>query len=274
MDVFEQAHYDSMVKHAGPLKPIALAEVAAMPTLAVFAAQPRWSYVMMWSGLAEGANTPNQLQTIFHAPNVINRSDVRLPRFVVPSVESHSSPIHPQATNGVRDLLNMLSKTRFVSTASPGASANPVFAEFQLEGRSAGAAGNELKQLRKSGKAPLLRWTPLSPAGDGQYPLDDFEWSELMKPGTTLNKAWAKEIDRLVSQLKELHEQESSLVPPPLPQSNSSSYWWGQRPGPDGSERPVEDLYAALQKADVHTLLLAWEPALVPPAVNQVRRSP
>jgi mannan endo-1,4-beta-mannosidase len=49
---FSQEFYDGMVALADPLhKPIALAEVGAMPSLTTLAAQPRWAYFMMWSGL-------------------------------------------------------------------------------------------------------------------------------------------------------------------------------------------------------------------------------
>jgi mannan endo-1,4-beta-mannosidase len=275
---FEQAYYDSMVSLAGPQKPVALAEVGAMPTLAVLAQQPRWTYFMMWSGLAEGANSPEQLQTMFHAPNVINRGDARLTAPIAQAAEAHPSPIDPQATKSARDLLSRLSAARVdpnaSSSASASAPAGPMFAEFQLDGRSADAARGELKQLREAGKVPLLRWTPPSPAAGGQHPLDDFEWSELLEPGTALHTAWMKEIDQLVAQLKELQDTDSALVLNPLPQPNSPAYWWSQRPGPEGSQRLVEDLYAALQKAGVHIVLLAWQPALVPPTAGQTRPTP
>jgi hypothetical protein len=270
---FEQAFYESMVTLAGPQKPIALAEVGTMPALATLAQQPRWAYFMMWSGMAEGANTPEQLQTMFHAPGVIDRGDARLPA-PVPAAEAHPSPVDPQATQGARELLKTLAAARFDPNSSLSAPASPMFAEFQLDGRNADEARSELKQLREAGKVPLLRWTPPSPAGGGQHPLDDFEWSELLKTGTALHTAWMQEIDGLAAQLAELHGKDTSLVLDPLPQPNSAASWWSQRPGPEGSQRLVEDLYAALQKAGVHTVLLAWEPALVPPATGQMRPAP
>ncbi len=270
---FEQAYYDSMVALAGPQKPIALAEVGTMPTLDTVAQQPRWAYFMMWSGMAEGSNTPQQLQTMFHAPNVINRGDARLPE-AAPIAEVHPSPVDPRATRGARELLNTLSVARFDPGSLPSTPASPMFGEVQLDGRSADEARSGLKQLREAGKIPLLRWTPPSPAGSGQRPLDDFEWSELLKPGTPLHTAWMQEIDRLVGQLAELYGKDSALVLDPLPQPNSAAFWWSQRPGPEGTERLIEDLYAALQKAGVHTVLLAWEPALVVPTAGQIRPIP
>jgi mannan endo-1,4-beta-mannosidase len=271
---FEQAHYDSMVALAGFQKPIALAEVGAMPTLAVLAQQPRWAYFMMWSGLAEGANSPDQLQAMFHAPNVINRGDARLPDPAASATGLSPSPVDSQATPAARDLLKTLSAARFDPSAPPNTSTSPTFADFQLEGSNADAARSQLKQLRDAGKVPLLRWTPASPAGDGQHSMDDFEWNELLKPGTSLQTVWTKEVDQLVTQLKELHEKDFALVLDALPQPNSTTYWWGQRPGPEGSQRLVEDLYVALQKAGVHAVLLAWQPTLAPPAAGQARPAP
>ena len=71
---FKQSYYTDMLALAGD-KPIALAEVGAMPSLDVLAKQPRWAYFMMWSGLAETANTLDQLQAMFHAPNLLNRGE-------------------------------------------------------------------------------------------------------------------------------------------------------------------------------------------------------
>jgi mannan endo-1,4-beta-mannosidase len=271
---FDQAYYESMVALAGAQKPIALAEVGAMPALATLAQQPRWAYFMMWSGMAEGSNTPEQLQAMFHAPNVINRGDARLPAPAVPAAQPHPSPIDPQATQGARDLLKTLSAARFDPSATPPTAAAPIFAELQIEGRSKDEARRELKQLREAGKIPLLRWIPTSPAGGDQRPLDEFEWSELLKPGTALHTAWMQEIDQFAAQVADLHEKDSALVLDAMPQPNAASSWWGQRPGPEGNQSLVEDLYAALQKAGVHNVLLAWEPALVPSAPGQMRPMP
>ena len=54
---FDKAYYDSMIALAGESKPIALAEVGAMPSLKVLSEQPRWAYMMMWSGMAESSNS-------------------------------------------------------------------------------------------------------------------------------------------------------------------------------------------------------------------------
>jgi mannan endo-1,4-beta-mannosidase len=103
---FKQDYYDGMVVQAGD-KPIALAEVGAMPTLEVLARQPRWAYFMMWSGLAETANTADQLQAIFHAPNLLNRGD---PPFTPQSADPSPGfePVTNDALPGVKEILSRL----------------------------------------------------------------------------------------------------------------------------------------------------------------------
>jgi mannan endo-1,4-beta-mannosidase len=78
---FRQRYYDDLVELSGD-KPIGLAEVGVMPTPEVLVKQPRWAYFMIWAGFAEEANSPEHLQTMFHAPNVLNRGE---PPFSVPS---------------------------------------------------------------------------------------------------------------------------------------------------------------------------------------------
>jgi mannan endo-1,4-beta-mannosidase len=72
---FKRRYYEHTLALAGS-KPIALAEVGAMPTVDVLARQPRWAYFMIWRGLAEEANSLQELQKIFNAPNVLNRGDI------------------------------------------------------------------------------------------------------------------------------------------------------------------------------------------------------
>jgi mannan endo-1,4-beta-mannosidase len=71
---FKRRYYEDTLALAGS-KPIALAEVGAMPTVDVLATQPRWAYFMIWRGFAEGANSPQELQKVFSAANVLNRGD-------------------------------------------------------------------------------------------------------------------------------------------------------------------------------------------------------
>jgi len=74
---FKPKYYDSMLALAAG-KPIALAEVGALPSPAVLEQQPRWTYFMAWSGMLDTANTPAKVNATYHAPRALNRSDARL----------------------------------------------------------------------------------------------------------------------------------------------------------------------------------------------------
>ena len=205
---FDQAYYDSMIGLAGPTRPIALAEVGAMPTLDVLARQPRWTYFMMWSGVGEGANTPEQLAAMFHAPNVIDRGDPRLPA-PQPAPAAPPLPITPDAIPAAKTLFARLfeagnkvvlsgqqlvpvSASSAPSAAEPSSEAAtgkpPGLVEISLDGTSDKPLLTSIRDAAKSGQIVLLRWAPPRPA-DGALTgaLTDFEWQELLRPGTDLN---------------------------------------------------------------------------------------
>ncbi len=73
---FRRSFYDRMLALAGR-KPIALAEVGALPEIEVLAKQPRWAYFMIWRGFEDKVNLPEQLRAVFHAPHVLNCGDER-----------------------------------------------------------------------------------------------------------------------------------------------------------------------------------------------------
>ncbi len=85
---FRRSYYEQMMALAGR-KPIALAEVGALPALEVLEKQPRWAYFMIWRGFEVQANSPDKLRTIFHARTVLNRGDARL---ADPAAEAGSPP--------------------------------------------------------------------------------------------------------------------------------------------------------------------------------------
>jgi mannan endo-1,4-beta-mannosidase len=63
-------------------KPMMIGECARLPTLQVFAAQPRWCAFMSWSELTFTENTREQLLDVYRARNVITAD--KLPHFATP----------------------------------------------------------------------------------------------------------------------------------------------------------------------------------------------
>jgi mannan endo-1,4-beta-mannosidase len=289
---FKQSYYDDMVALAGD-KPIALAEVGAMPTLEVLARQPRWAYFMMWSGLAETANTPLELETMFHAPNLVNRGDppfTAQPAF--PAVDI--LPVTEDALPGVKQILARLDATAGShvlsgeenNPATPAAGTQQVFDAtgkypaiygVDLEtgdARSTQAAINEA--VRESGEKSIvsLRWLAPNPAGlneagpaadEGSSPetrLTDFEWQELMKPGTDLNKRWGEQVDAAAAALRQLEARGIAVLWTPYPQSNGTQNWWSGRPDIHGSAALYRMLFERLVQHDhIHNLAWVWEAA-------------
>ena len=261
---FDKAYYESMIALAGESKPIALAEVGAMPSLKVLSEQPRWAYMMMWSGMAESSNSPTQLQEIFHAPNVIDRNDPHLPApFPAPST---MEPSDSEASPATKSLL---------ATLNPASATRPDVVEFAIDGSGKPSAGGIVAAVR-AGKTTLLRWMPPSPTGGPiTTPLTDFEWAELNKPESALHAAWLNEVTALTPLLKQLGNDHTAVLWSPLPEANGHTFWWSARPGPDGSRALVRELREHLAvETRLHNLVWIWEASLGAGASSGPRQAP
>lgn len=290
---FKQSYYDDLVALDGD-KPIALAEVGAMPTLDVLAKQPRWAYFMMWSGLAESSNSLEQLQTIFHAPKLLNRGEAP---FSPPTslAAGSATPATPKPIPQVQVTLDQLYRARGthvlsgqvnVADSLTGATQQvfqtttkyPVIFAADLETSSNGDSGkqviDEAIQQSQAGSIVSLRWLSPNPtdasasgntgAGhdEGQNALSDFEWRELMTPGSHLNQLWAAQVDALANQLKELQNKSIAVLWTPYPESNGKQYWWAAHPGIHGSAALYRMLFDRLVNRDeVHNLIWIWQAA-------------
>lgn len=289
---FKQSYYDDTVALAGD-KPIALAEVGAMPTLEVLGRQPQWAYFMMWSGLAETANSVDQLQTMFHASNLLDRGD---PPFT-PQPDDPSAgfePVVDDALPGVKEILARLYAMdgshvlsgQENSVAAPAqatqrvldaAGKYPVIYGAELDTGNAPSAQKAIDEVvRESVERSIvsLRWlapNPTALAGTAVHakedsgeetPLTDFEWQELLKPGTDLNKRWAEEVDAAAAVLRQLQDHGIAVLWTPYPQSNGTQYWWAGRPGIHGSAALYRMLFEQLVGQDhIRNLVWVWEAA-------------
>ncbi len=269
---FEQAYYDSMVALAGANRPIALAEVGTMPTLEVLAEQQRWTYFMMWSGSQESSNSMEQLQTMFHAPVVVDRGDPRLAK-PLPKPRTPPLPVTLEATPEAVGLLGRLYRLKGeaalhgLAVNGDAAAANVGDAagweEFTISGRVMlpGTAA-AIRTAARDGRVVALRWTPPNPTGGGSEPLTEFEWQQLRRPGTDVQLRWLAEIDAVAGVLKALAKEHIAVVWSALPEPNGHGFWWCGRPGPDGSEGLVREMHDRLVESDgLRNLVWNWEPA-------------
>lgn len=284
---FRQDYYSEMLALAGD-KPIALAEVGAMPSLKVIEAQPRWAYFMMWSGLAELANSPEQLRTNFHAPNLLNRGDAPFSAHAA-GPAGEILPATPEAQPAVKATLQRLldARGRCVldgqrnDAAAPEGAAQAVYEETSKypavyeadlgvaahSDRTQGLVDEVMRQSRAKSVVGL-RWLPPSPADPGDAPeqkspearLTDFEWRELMAPGTHLNQRWGAQVDRVAAVLKQLDDQGVAVLWTPYPDGNGRQYWWAGRSGTQGSAALYRMLFERLvSQHHLHNLVWVWE---------------
>lgn len=291
---FMQSDYNDLLKLAGN-KPIALAEVGAMPGLDVLAKEPRWAYFMMWSGMAEIENSPEKLQAIFHAPNLLNRGNAPFTPNTAPEKITIEA-VTPDALPDVGALLERLKDAEGTQTLSgqdnnTDSVAGALRQVFAVTGKHPAIYGAELdtssdakilvrqvvdEAIRQSrGKSMVsLRWLPPSPtematganhvAGkdNGQQSLTDFEWNELMTPGTDLNQHWTAQVDAAAHALKELGDRGVAVLWSPYPESNGKKYWWAGRSGIHGSAALYRMLFDRLVNQDhVRNLAWVWEAA-------------
>jgi mannan endo-1,4-beta-mannosidase len=290
---FEQSYYDNMLKLAGD-KPIALAEVGAMPSLDVLAKQPRWAYFMMWSGM-EGVNSPEELQAMFHAPNVLNRGDVPFVARPAP-VTGIGGPVTPGASMQAKALLELLNSSTASHVLSGQQNDGAMIAATEAVVRSAGKRpaifGADLdtrpdaqatpksvveEAIKQSGQNTIvsLRWFAPNPAetdhsanenSKQQDPrtrlLTDFEWKEVTTPGTHLNQRWSEDVDALADTLKPLSDKGIAILWSPYPEPNGKKYWWSNRPGIHGSAVLYRMLFDRLvNQHHLTNLVWVWEAA-------------
>jgi len=67
--------------------------------------------------------------------------------------------------------------------------------------------------------------------------LTNEQWTELITDGTTLNTNWKNRLDIISPYLQYLKDNGVEVLFRPLHEMNQSSFWWGGRPGANGTAR-------------------------------------
>jgi mannan endo-1,4-beta-mannosidase len=288
---FKQEYYTSMLALAGD-KPIALAEVGALPSLEVLDRQPRWTYFMVWSEFIQAAATPDQVNAVYHAPRMLTRDDPRLaaPMAAIRQETAkrtgdapEADPVTPGATAEAKALLARLYAAPGKAVLSgqendpsaPGAANAAVVA---ATGKQPAIYGAELETSKENRQAIVkvalkahsghsvvsLSWHPTRPtdgapaSNHGQ--LTDTEWNDLLTPGSSLNKRWLEQVDQAAETLKELQKSWVTVLWNPLPEANGKDYWWAGRKGVHGSAELYRQLFDRLAHHDgLQNLLWVWE---------------
>ena len=296
---FKQEYYDGMIALAGG-KPIALAEVGGLPSQAVLERQPRWTYFMSWSEFIQMGNPLELANAAYHGPRSLNRDDPRLavPMDAIRKATAErtggkpeADPVSPKATAEAKALLARLVAAPGEAVlsgqendpAAPGASTaevvlatgkQPAIYASDLGGAAAGASPAEARKAiageairaHTSHAEVSLSWRPARPtdgaAASGHGALTDFEWNELLTPGSGLNNRWCAQVDEAAAALKELDKAGVPVLWNPYPESNGKDYWWAGRKGIHGSAELYRQLFDRLVNHDgLHNLVWVWEAA-------------
>ncbi len=296
---FKPSYYDDVLGLAGE-KPIALAEVGGAPTLEVLKAQPKWTYFMIWAGLAEFSNPPEKLREVFEGPTVLNRGDPRLADAMEAmrkaSRDAPPEPVTLHSSEEARRLLerlygvsgkNTLSGQQNDARAILGSTEHVVAVTGQspaIYGEDLGitkedgvevdavrqAIVEEAKRQYKNHAMVSLSWHAARPTDDepatieqsvrGQ--LTDFEWNELLTPDTDLNKRWCAQVDEVAKYLQQLQDAKVPVLWRPYPESNGKKFWWAGRKGMRGSAALYRQLFDRLVHRDgLRNLIWVWNAA-------------
>jgi mannan endo-1,4-beta-mannosidase len=129
------------------------------------------------------------------------------------------------------------------------------------------AQGNlvqELIRAHSGGSVIALTWLAPRPTDNAQASpgdkLTDYEWNELLTPGSALNQRWDGQIDEAAETLKQLERAGIPALWNPFPNSNGQSFWWAGRKGIHGSAELYRQLFDRLVNHDgLHNLVWVWE---------------
>jgi len=118
-----------------------------------------------------------------------------------------------------------------------------------VEGRPSMIA--EAVRQYRSGAVIALTWHEVRPTDDEpvtfrdsvQGHLTDFEWNELLTPGTDLNRRWVEQVDIVAGYLRQLQAAHVPVLFRPYHELNGNWFWWGARPGDHGSAALYRQIY-------------------------------
>lgn len=90
--------------------------------------------------------------------------------------------------------------------------------------------------------------------------LTDEQWLELTTEGTELNKTWKQRMDEIAVYLQFLKDNKVVAMFRPLHEMNQGLFWWGGRPGPDGTAKLYRITYDYFTNIkDLDNLIWVWD---------------
>ncbi|QCR21009.1 glycoside hydrolase [Pontibacter sp. SGAir0037] len=90
--------------------------------------------------------------------------------------------------------------------------------------------------------------------------LSDEQWAELITDGTSLNNRWKAMMDEVSVYLQFLEDNGVEVLWRPLHEMNQGAFWWGGRPGPNGTRKLWQITYDYMtQTKGLSNLIWVWD---------------
>jgi mannan endo-1,4-beta-mannosidase len=90
--------------------------------------------------------------------------------------------------------------------------------------------------------------------------LTEDQWRELTTEGTALNKRWKSRVDEIVVYLQQLKEKGVEVIWRPMHEMNQGVFWWGGRPGPEGTLKLYRMLHDYMVgEKGLNNLVWVWD---------------
>ena len=289
---FQQNYYDDMLALAAG-KPIALGEVGALPAPEILQKQPDWTYFMVWSEWIEMANPLESVQAVYHMPSVLSRGDSQLATAMAAmrksSAVSEVDLVTPDPLPTAKSLLARLyaapakgilsgqdngpqaaaggtAHVLEVTTKSPAIYSQDL-ASAQTDGMTIQSLVDEAKSQYRNHAIVSMAWRAPRPTDgkasrDAADQLTDYEWDQLLTPGSRLNQKWAEQVDAVASSLKQLQDAGIPVLWRPYPELIGKKFWWAGRKGPRGSVTLYRQLFDRMVNHNgVRNLIWVWTAA-------------
>ncbi len=237
---FKQSYYDALVTLAEN-KPVALGEVGGVPSPAILQAQPKYAWFMTWSEFIEMGNSLDAVRAVYSDPHALSRDDPPMSQAMAAIRKASASPapelVTPSPLPAARELLaklyltvghGVLSGQDSESVQQVAELTNKIPAIYGADLASPNAQGVVAAAIRehRDHVTVSLTWRPERPTGGDSGKLSDFEWKELLTPGSRLFENWCIRVDGAAAALKQLQDADVPVLWRPYPQANGSKYWW------------------------------------------------
>lgn len=141
---------------------------------------------------------------------------------------------------------------------------------------------NEAISKWKAGYVVNIMWHACSPAysqpcewdnGRGVLSyMNDDQWQKLITDGTQLNNRWKEMMDEVAVHLQALKDNGVEVLFRPLHEMNQSKFWWGGRPGSNGTLKLYQITHDYLRKTrGLDNLIWVWDMQDFPTLAEDVK---